>query len=217
MNSSGFVPALRFSVLTPFYDGVVRITLREKKFKTALLTGAGIKSGYHILDLGCGTGTLTILAKKLFPGVEITGLDADPKILEIARKKAAAEGVEISCDQGMSNLLPYTDDTFDRAISSLFFHHLTRADKLATLTELRRVLRRNGELHIADWGEPSNALMRFVSYGVKILDGPDTTRDSFAGRLLDLLEAAGFIRVKEDSRSFDTIFGTIRIHRSVNP
>jgi ubiquinone/menaquinone biosynthesis C-methylase UbiE len=63
---------------------------------------AHIRRGDRILDLGCGTATLTILIKRTHPGAEVAGLDGDPRILEIARRKAAKEGLEIKLDEGMS-------------------------------------------------------------------------------------------------------------------
>lgn len=211
-----FIPALRFEILTPFYDQVVGLAARETVFKKALLAGAGIEAGHDVLDLGCGTGTLAILAKELVPRAEIVGLDADTKILEIARRKAGRKQVRVRFDEGRSDRLPYPDKAFDRVVSSLFVHHLTRAGKLAALGEVRRVLRRDGELHIADWGQPSNPLMGFLSHAVKLLDGHETTSDSFNGIVPRLLDDAGFLRVKEDSKAFDTLFGTIRIHRSIS-
>jgi len=48
----------------------------------------------RVLDLGCGTGTLTILAKQAAPGADVTGLDGDPQVLQIAQNKAAKAGVK---------------------------------------------------------------------------------------------------------------------------
>ena len=71
----------------------------------------------------------------------------------------------------------------------------------------------DGELHIADWGTPSNPLMRFVFLSVQLLDGFDTTRDSVDGALPELLRQAGFGRA-EETAYFDTPLGTIRLFRA---
>lgn len=89
MNPSlnSYIPALGYRWLTRFYDPVVRVTTREATFKEALLQQANLQDGYRILDLGCGTGTLAMMAKRTRPNVEVFGLDADPEALKLARTK----------------------------------------------------------------------------------------------------------------------------------
>src|SRR4030067_2941191 len=109
-----FIPALSFQWLTPLYDPLLRWGMREETFKRHLIEQANIQPGQRILDLGCGTGTLTILIKQLHPDADVVGLDGDPEILEIARVKAAKARVEITLDHGMAYQLPYPDEAFDR-------------------------------------------------------------------------------------------------------
>ena len=139
--SQHYVPALRFRWLTPFYDAIVASTTREKRFKRRLLEQAAIQPGWEVLDLGCGTGTLTLWAKETQPAANIIGLDGDSRILEIARRKAHERGSEVEFREGFSNQLPFEDNSFDCVLSSLFFHHLLPDGKRATLAEVRRVLR----------------------------------------------------------------------------
>lgn len=211
MNGT-YIPALSYNRLTPLYDTVVRLTVREGAFKDALARQAGIEDGHRVLDLACGTATLTILLKQVHPLAEVIGIDGDDRILAIGRAKARAAKAAIQFDEGMSFDLPYPDQSFDRVVSSLFFHHLTRENKLKTIAEVKRVLRPLGELHVADWGLPANRLMKLSSRFVQMLDGFDTTEDSFRGRLPMLLTEAGFGNVEEVG-SFNTLFGTIRLHR----
>jgi len=216
MKSEKYIPALSYDWLTPFYDTAVRLTTREKVFKKALVEQAKIKAGHRVLDLACGTGTLTILIKNAQPQAEVIGIDGDAKILEIAKTKAKESGVEIGFDEGMSFDLPYEDKSFDRVVSSLFFHHLTRENKLKTLREVKRVLKSNGEFHIADWGLPANSLMKGSSYLIRLLDGSETTADSFNGLLPKLMTDAGFEKV-EETNYYNSLFGTIRLHQSRKP
>ena len=211
-----YVPALSYDWLTFFYDPVARLTTREKTFKAALLQQARIADDHRILDLGCGTGTLTLAAKRKAPDCEVVGLDGDPAILKQALAKARRAGLQIVYDEGMSFALPYAGDSFDRVLSSLFFHHLTRESKLKTLAEAHRVLKRGGELHIADWGTPDNLFMRFGSSLVKKFDGIVTTADSFNGLLPQFIAQMGFVFVEETSH-FNTLFGTIRLLRARKP
>lgn len=210
-----YIPALRFDWLTFLYDPVVRLTTREAAFKAALLAQAMIQPGQRVLDLACGTATLTIIIKQVHPQATVIGIDGDPAILRQARAKAERNGVEIQLDQGMSYELPYSDESFDHVLSSLFFHHLTRENKLRTLTEVRRVLKPGGEFHVADWGAPQNVLMKLASQGIVLLDGA-TTKDNFAGKLPEFIGQSGFEDV-EEVRRFNSLFGTIRLHKAYKP
>ena len=208
-----YIPALSYDLLTPFYDPVVRLTTREAAFKKALIAQSRLETASWVLDLACGTGTLAVMLKKAASGAEIVGVDGDQKILKIAAAKAKKASVDVRFEAAMSFDLPFADGTFDCVFSSLFFHHLTRENKLRTLVEVRRVLKTGGELHIADWGLPANFLMRIASYGIELLDGAETTADSFAGLLPKLMADAGFEAI-EETNHFNSAFGTIRLLRS---
>lgn len=147
-----YIPALSYDRLTFLYDTVVRLTTREAAFKSALLAQAQLQPGQRVLDLACGTATLTIAIKQAQPQVTVAGFDGDSAILQRARAKAERAGVDLQLDEGLSYELPYADESFDRVLSSLFFHHLTHENKLRTLAEVRRELKPGGEFHVADWG-----------------------------------------------------------------
>ncbi len=210
-----YIPALSYDWLTFLYDPVVRLTTREVAFKTALLTQAMIQPGQRVLDLGCGTATLTIAIKQAHPQATVIGIDGDPAILRQARAKAGRNGAEIQLDRGMSYELPYTDESFDHVLSSLFLHHLTRENKLRTLTEVRRVLKPGGEFHVADWGAPQNVWVKLASQSVALLDGA-TTKDNFAGKLPEFIRQSGFEGI-EEKQHFNSLFGTIRLHKAHKP
>ena len=77
MADRSYVPALGFDWLTRFYDPLLALTLREKTLKGRLIDQAGIAAGHDVLDVGCGTGTLAILAKTRQPRARVVGLDGD--------------------------------------------------------------------------------------------------------------------------------------------
>ena len=162
-----YIPALAFDWLTRFYDPVLRLTLREEKFKRLLVAQAGLQPGQDVLDLGCGTATLTIMLNQSCPGARVVGLDGDPKVLTIAREKIAAAGADVELREGMAFAPPFAQASFDRVVSSLVFHHLTTKHKRRTLAKARALLRPGGELHVADWGKPHNALMWIASLGIR--------------------------------------------------
>ena len=213
---SDYVPALRFNWLTPYYDAVVGTTTRERAVKQALIQQAGIRAGQQVLDLASGTGTLAIWVKQCQPVATVTGVDGDPVILSIARRKAQKANVVVQFDHALSHSLPYPAAHFDRVLSSLFFHHLSWADKQRTAQELFRVLKPGAELHVADWGYPTNALMRALFLPVQLLDGFKNTQDNVSGRLIELFEQAGFTEVAQ-RRTFSTICGTMALFSAVRP
>ncbi len=207
-----YIPALGFDFLTPFYDRAVIWTTREKVFKRELIRQIDIPEKGQLLDLACGTATLTIALKEKFPLAEVHGLDGDAKILRLARRKAENSGAAITFTEAFSTAMPYEDEYFDAVVSSLFFHHLTPENKRRTLLEIRRVLKSGGALYVADWGKPANLLMKIASLPIKWLDGA-TTKDSYDGKLPQLMQEAGFAGVAE-SAAFSTVFGTLRLHRA---
>jgi SAM-dependent methyltransferase len=213
-----YVPALRFHALTALFDPVVRLTLRERKFKESLLNQADPSPSQRILDVGCGTGTLTLLVKERVPEAEVVGLDADPEILERARVKAGEAGLEVRFDRALASELPYEDDSFDLVLSTLFFHHLTGADKRRTAKEIARVLKPGGELHVADMGgAPRSADEGAVLLPtVRLIDGLEQTRDNAAGALPAIFEAGGLDQVTETDR-LRTVLGSLALYRARKP
>lgn len=200
-----YVHALSFRFLDKFYDPVIRLFMREAKFKNRLIQIADIEPNAKVLDLGCGTATLTLMVKKLFPGAEVYGIDGDEKILEIAGKKAAKAKIDIRLDEGMAFELPYEDGFFDRVLSSLVIHHLSADDKKRAFQEVQRVLRPNGELHIVDFGKPKTAYAGLVS---KVLSHLESAVDNYEGLLTSLMQEAGFDDVWEHG-TLPTLFGTL--------
>jgi ubiquinone/menaquinone biosynthesis C-methylase UbiE len=172
--------------------------------------------GYRILDLGCGTGTLTIMLKRACPAATVVGLDGDPTVLAIARKKIATAGVDIELHGGMAFAPPFAPASFDRVVSSLVFHHLSTENKRRTFAQMRELLRSGGELHIADWGQAQNLLMRVAFLGVQFLDGFGTTTDNVCGLLIPFMQEAGFSSVTETGR-ISTLFGALSLYRAVAP
>ena len=200
-DDAGFIPALRFHRLTPLFDSVAAVAVRDRAIKRRVLARAEIARGEDVLDVGCGTGTLAVAAARGAAGVQVTGLDADAAILARARKRAAEAGLDIRFDEGTSTALPYPDESFDVVLSTLMFHHLPDDAKGETADELARVLRPGGRLVVADPGRPQDPLMRIaVLVTVQLLDGFATTALNVRGGLPDVLAGAGFREVSPRDR-----------------
>ncbi len=209
-----YIYALHYDWLTFLYDPIVKWTTREGTVKTGLLQQAGIHPNHKVLDLGCGTGTLTVMIKRSNQPAMLVGCDGDRKVLKSAQRKASKASLTIPLNCGMSYELPYPDHSFDRVLSSFLLHHLTKENKLKTLTEILRVLKPGGELHLADWGKAQNMIMRLAFLDIQLLDGFETTNENVQGLLTRYLEDGGFESVEETKR-YTTIFGTLSLYKAL--
>lgn len=130
----------------------------------------GDRTGTLGLDLGCGNGRhLEPLADRVDRAV---GLDASPRLLDIARDRAADRGHDASPVAGDAARLPLRDGTVDLAVYVATLHHLpSRAGRVASLSELARVLAPSGRALVSAWSTEHD---RFAERGS---EGFDTTID----------------------------------------
>ncbi len=215
MHDRSYVPALGFDWLTRLYDPLLALTLREAVLKGRLLDQAGIAPDHDVLDVGCGTGTLAILAKTRQPRARVVGLDGDRAVLEIARTKIARAGMDVELREGLANAEPtFAPASFDRILSSLVLHHLTTEQKRLALAAMHRWLRPGGELHVLDFGPQANWFFALLAHSVGWLDGETRLRDNWAGRIPELMRDAGFARADELGRAL-TPFGSVSFYKAV--
>lgn len=214
--SHDFVPALGWHWLTRLYDPLVALTMREGALKQQLVEQVGLRPGQVVLDFGCGTGTLAILLKRACPGARVVGLDADPTVLALARRKIDAAGLDIELRQGFLTGDTFPSASFDRVVSTLVLHHLTRAERDAVLALLRALLRPGGELHVADFGPPRSRWARLINHAFRHFDGAARTADNLGGRLPGQVSAAGFTTVAVVGHRA-TPFGTVDYLRAGVP
>lgn len=150
--------------LTQTHDGIVihsaaeydrRFTVRsrgrEGAFRRELLELARLAPGESVLDVGCGTGTLALAAKRRV-GSEgmVRAIDPSPEMIARARSKARRSGLDIAFEEAVAQTLPVEDDTFDVVLAVLTLHQLPQGDHDRTLREIERVLRPGGRLFVAD-------------------------------------------------------------------
>jgi ubiquinone/menaquinone biosynthesis C-methylase UbiE len=205
---SPYVAALKYRRLTPLYDRTVQWLMPEASFRAQLLNLCRAYSPARVLDIGCGTASLTFLLEEQFPAAEIIGLDGDPEILALARDKAIKRGSRATFVQGLCYELPFPDQSLDIVTSSLLFHHLTTADKRRTFAEVARVLRSGGRFLLADWGKPDTRMQRASFLLVQLLDGFETTGDNVRGHLPLLMQEAN-LEIRGSPVSHKTALGTL--------
>lgn len=200
MSEPRYVPAAGRAAFTGIYDGVLALTMRERRWRPLLVArlAAAIPRGGCAVDVGAGTGTLAIALAAVRPDARVIAVDGDPRALAIAGRKPGAERVHWR--EGPAGALDLPTAGADAAVMSLLLHHLDAEAKLVALREIRRVLRAGARLQVADWGAPHDPLMRGAAAALRLVDGAAGIRDHLAGRLPALLREAGFPSVQRYAR-----------------
>jgi ubiquinone/menaquinone biosynthesis C-methylase UbiE len=186
-SSRAYIPAAGTHWALPLYDPFVRL-IGVDAARRELLDRAALRPGHRVLDIGCGTGTMAVLIKRLYPKVDVVGLDPDSKALVRARWKAERAALAVRFDQGFADAMPYPDASIDRVLSSLMFHHLPREVKEGTLREVRRVLKPGGLFGLLDFAGPEAGA---EGVGARLFHSLGVLRDNDEGTVLALIREAG--------------------------
>jgi ubiquinone/menaquinone biosynthesis C-methylase UbiE len=126
---------------------------RETAFREKMLRFAELQPGESVLDIGCGTGSLAIAAKRQVGAAgAVCGVDASPEMLARAEKKARSLGVEVSFQNGLAQSLPFGAAQFDVVLSTVMLHHLPKSSRREMTGEVRRVLKPGGRMLVIDFG-----------------------------------------------------------------
>jgi ubiquinone/menaquinone biosynthesis C-methylase UbiE len=138
---------------------------KERGFREKLLQLVDIKDGESILDVGCGTGTLAIAAKRhVGQSGAVYGVDASPQMLARAEKKARKANVEVLFRHGLAEALPFQESFFDAAFSTVMLHHLPAKTRRECAVEIRRVLKPRGRVLAVDFERFSSQKRTFLSH-----------------------------------------------------
>lgn len=154
---------------------------------------ANIKRGDKVLDVGCGSGNLTLTAKRSAgQSGTVNGIDASPEMIDVARRNAKQTGIEAMFDVALIEKLPFGDSTFDVVISRLVMHHLPGDLKQQAMAEIFRVLKPGGTIFLADFQTPANPILARL---ISMLIGHPAMMQSKVSSLIPILEQAGFANI----------------------
>jgi SAM-dependent methyltransferase len=131
----------------------------SRRLAPLLIRFGGLSDGDRVLDVGCGTGSLTLTWPEIANIAGVTGIDLTEPYLESARARNTDR--RISFQQADARALPFEDNSFDRAFSMLVLQFIP--DAARAVTEMRRVVRPGGTVTAAVWdvygGMPSARMM----------------------------------------------------------
>lgn len=159
---------------------------RARRFREDLVRLARLQPGESVLDVGSGTGSLAIAAKRrVGPSGTVAGIDASPEMLDRARQKARKAGLDTRFEDGVAETLPFPDDSFDVALATVMLHHLPKKARRQCAHEIRRVVKPGGRVLAVDFAESSSARKGFLAHVHR--HGNVTLPE-----LIDLFTEAGF-------------------------
>jgi ubiquinone/menaquinone biosynthesis C-methylase UbiE len=136
------------------YDALVWLLAlgRPQRLYRKLLAAARLQAGESVLDVGCGTGSLALVAQEqVGERAEVVGVDASPNMIRRATMKAHRAGVGAKFIDGYAQELPFPDAHFDVVVNTLMLHHLPREDRRLVVREMHRVLKPGGRLLTVDF------------------------------------------------------------------
>lgn len=137
---------------------------RERVFREKVVLLGRLKPGESVLDMGCGTGTLAMAAKRMVgPKGTVHGIDASPEMIARAHTKAIKSGIEVVFHNAVAEALPFPDAKFDAVFATMMLHHLPGEARQRCVCEARRVLKPGGRLLAVDFGGPGRERRGLIS------------------------------------------------------
>jgi SAM-dependent methyltransferase len=126
-----------------------------------LCDAVDLRAGERVLDVACGNGNAALAAARRF--CQVTGVDYVPALLERARERSKAEGLEVDFQEADAEALPFPDDSFDVVLSTC--GAMFAPDQERTAAELLRVCRPGGRIGMVNWTPGSYVAGLFRAIG----------------------------------------------------
>jgi SAM-dependent methyltransferase len=126
-----------------------------------LCEAVDLRAGQRVLDVACGNGNAALAAARRF--CQVTGVDYVPELLERARQRALAEGLEVDFQEADAEALPFPDNSFDAVLSTC--GAMFAPDQEQTAAELLRVCRPGGRIGMVNWVPDGYVAALFGSIG----------------------------------------------------
>jgi len=191
----------------PYYDIAVNLLTfgRAPALRKMTVEQALIKPGDSVLDVGCGTGEVTLRAKTRAKEGKAYGIDPAPEMIAVARSKAARKKLDVDFRVGVIEALPFPDASLDVVTSSLMMHHLPDDLKVRGLAEIYRVLKPGGRLLIADFMRPTGSFINHLFIAFSRHQGLKSGIED----LQKLLKNAGFSQITQLNKTI-LLIGFVR-------
>lgn len=164
----------------------------ESRLHRRVIEAMALDRPMAVLDIGCGTGTLTRLIADRMPQGSgwVVGIDAAERMIEVARQKARSQRLQF--EAALAEDLPFPPGSFDRVVSTFFFHHLDAGLKRRALEEIHRVLRPGGRAIILDVDIPYTLFGRLSAYAGYWLFQQPEIKENIDGVLRRTIESGSF-------------------------
>lgn len=117
------------------------------RLTTSFLRFAELRDGYHVLDVGCGTGSLSRAVVSIGPATRVTGVDPEPEYVAYARRGVSSSRAQFQ--RGAAESLPFPDRTFDAVLALLVLQDFV--DPVQAISEMARVTRPSGVVAACQW------------------------------------------------------------------
>jgi demethylmenaquinone methyltransferase/2-methoxy-6-polyprenyl-1,4-benzoquinol methylase len=185
-----------FRFWAPVYDGIEWFV---GGFRRKLVALAQVRKDDRVLDVACGTGSLSFELEK--HGAIVTGVDVSPHMLRVARRKLKRlqrkREVRLTVIQHDARHLPFPDGSFDASTISFALHDMPEDVQVSVLREMRRTTKPRGPIVIGEYRKPKNPVGRFLAH--LFISSYETRyyRRFMRGDLEKTLQQAGLSILKE--------------------